>query len=127
MRNAFTVSDARKPKKVFDKKVPKTKRFSRIRTRFPKAFLGFKRFPRKPFGPRKESRVSENTVEGFRMRTLKNPLVSGDSETHWVFSETHDRAGNLFGYVYRFPKGFPKGFGFPGKRFLFRVYTGQSR
>jgi hypothetical protein len=57
------------------------------------------------------------------MRTLKNPLISGDSETHWVFSEIHDRVGNLFGYVYRFPKGFPKRFEFPGKRFLFRVYA----
>ena len=37
--NASTVSDARKPKKVFDKKISKTQRYARIRSGFPKRFL----------------------------------------------------------------------------------------
>ena len=113
--NSFTVSGAWKLKKVFDKKILKTQRYSRIRLRFPKRFSNQKRFPRKPLGFRKEPRVSQNTVEGFRIRSPRNPCVPEDPEIQKVFSETQHGSGNLSGYVYRFAKGF----WFPRKRFFF--------
>ena len=43
-----------------------------------------------------------------------------------MISKTQLRAENLSGYVCEFPKGFPKGFRFPRKRFLFRVNAIES-
>jgi hypothetical protein len=94
LRNAFFVSDTRKHKNVFDKKYGKRKDFLEYIYGFREYGRGFSDpFSQKPISFRRPG----NQEGGFR-------------NSRW--------GGNLSGYVYGLPEGFPKRFEISGQRFF---------